>query len=73
MRFEEMVRTMKSEQGEPGRDAMLTITSRSGFRATASIGSQLRVCRDQRACWEATVSRFSWSENPGAGQTSLDN
>lgn len=32
----------------PGQDAALTMTSRSGFKATASIGSQLRVWRDQR-------------------------
>ena len=43
----------------PGRYAMLTITSRSGFKATASIGSQLRVWRDHRAGLRSRAWRYS--------------
>jgi hypothetical protein len=42
-----------------GRDAVLTTTSRSGFKATAPIGSQLRVWRDQRAGLRARAWRYS--------------
>lgn len=42
-----------------GRDAVLTTTSRSGFKATAPIGSQLRVWRDQRAGLRSRAWRYS--------------
>jgi len=42
-----------------GRDGVLTTTSRSGFKATAPIGSQLRVWRDQRAGLRARAWRYS--------------
>jgi hypothetical protein len=41
-----------------GRDGVLTTTSRSGFRATAPIGSQLRVWRDQRAGLSSRTWRY---------------
>lgn len=40
-------------------DAMLTTASRSGFKATAWMGSQLRVCRDQRAGLRSRAWRYN--------------
>jgi len=42
-----------------GRDGVLTTTSRSGFKATAPIGSQLRVWLDQRVGLRARAWMYS--------------